>query len=92
MIAWFAVVFGINSTSNAEIIVRGELSHIQTPSDEATRVTFYLVATTSTTGFYHPMATTFPCTTITVVKQEGVVHKELGQVALGLIRCKVHYL
>ena len=80
MIAWFAVVFGINSTSNAEIIVRGELSHIQTPSDEATRVTFYLVATT------------FPCTTITVVKQEGVVHKELGQVALGLIRCKVHYL
>ena len=23
MIAWFAVVFGINSTSNAEIIVRG---------------------------------------------------------------------
>ena len=24
VIAWFAVVFGINSTSNAEIIVRGE--------------------------------------------------------------------
>ena len=23
VIAWFAVVFGINSTSNAEIIVRG---------------------------------------------------------------------
>ena len=32
VIAWFAVVFGINSTSNAEIIVRGEtmLSHINT--------------------------------------------------------------
>ena len=27
MIAWFAVVFGTNSTRNAEKIVRGELYH-----------------------------------------------------------------
>ena len=29
VIAWFAVVFGINSTSNAEMIVRGKAGYIQ---------------------------------------------------------------